>query len=79
MEKHKKEKIRNYIFGIALIFLLLGFIPGFISYKAGLVWFVFLLCLGYPMALAVPDPDPGHEKYDPAKDEENDDIPKPPV
>ncbi|PIR97233.1 MAG: hypothetical protein COT91_02565 [Candidatus Doudnabacteria bacterium CG10_big_fil_rev_8_21_14_0_10_41_10] len=65
----KRKKIVKIAAVIATIFLILGFIPGLISYRTGILLFVYTLIVGFLIFLAVPNPDPAHEVYKPEEDE----------
>ncbi|OGE80047.1 MAG: hypothetical protein A2826_01005 [Candidatus Doudnabacteria bacterium RIFCSPHIGHO2_01_FULL_43_23] len=73
----RRKKIAKYFIGIAVFFLILGFLPFAISWRAGLVLAVFSLVAAGLVMVAIPNPDPPHEQYDPDNDDD-DIIPKPP-
>lgn len=58
MPVEKRKKIARVIMFIGLIFLILGIMPGFLTFQLGTVLFVFSLVAGGLVMVAVPDPDP---------------------
>jgi len=61
MSPEKKKKINRVVIGLGLIFLVLGFLPGFISYQWGMVLFVFSLIIAGVIMVIIPEPEPeGH-------------------
>ena len=58
MKPEIKKKVNTVLIAIALIVLILGLVPGFISYKTGLVAFVFLLVAAGIVKVSIPEPEP---------------------
>lgn len=58
MSPEKKKKINRVVIGLGLIFLVLGFLPGFISYQWGIVLFVFSLIIAGVIMVIIPEPEP---------------------
>jgi len=74
-EERRKYFAKRAIW-VGVVFLVIGFIPGLISYRAGLILFVFSLVVAGLIMIAIPNPDPEHEIFDPKKDKigsDNDD------
>jgi len=57
MSPEKKKKINRVVVGIGLIFLVLGFLPGFISYQWGIILFVFSLVIAGIIKVIIPEPE----------------------
>lgn len=77
-DRKNRKKAAKVLSWIAVLFLVLGFLPWTISWKTGLVLAIFSLVAGGVIIIAIRDPDPPHEQYDPDHDDENDGIPKAP-
>ncbi|MDP2933534.1 MAG: DUF3784 domain-containing protein, partial [bacterium] len=85
MSPEKKKKINRVVVGIGLVFLVLGFLPGFISYQWGIILFVFSLVIYGIIKVIIPEPEPeinvpsegeGVEKLLKSGEEENKNLPE---
>jgi len=76
--RENRKRIAKVFIWIAGFFVVLGFLPWIISWKLGLVFAVFSLVFAGLVMVAIRNPDPPHEQYDPDRDDDNDGIPKAP-
>ena len=53
----QKKIINRVILGLGFIVLLLGFFTDFLSYRWGIVFFVFTLVVGGIVKIIIPEPD----------------------
>ena len=77
-DPERRKKIAKVLIVIAALLLILGVLPLSISWRLGLVLAVFTLVLAGLIMVAIRNPDPPHEQYEPDKDDTEDGIPKAP-
>ncbi|MBI4053704.1 MAG: hypothetical protein HY397_00065 [Candidatus Doudnabacteria bacterium] len=69
----QKKKSHKITFGVGVLFLILGFVPGIISYQAGIIIFIFSLVIIGVVETIVPEPDPADSAKE--KDDDNEEGP----